>query len=102
MTRNGHRCCTSLCTICAHLGEGADWWGVPVGGEFYDWMCSQCIEKFRLGDCPGLDEIRSVCAGCVRQMQRNSRLHYPVEAGDGSWRYEEQPTVDPASGGVQD
>ena len=85
-----HSCGTFLCTICIHLTDGDDWWGVPVGGEFYDWMCSQCIEKFRMGDCPGIDEIICVCLDCVRQLQGNATLHYPAEQEDGSWRYEDE------------
>jgi len=75
--------------------------GRPVGGEFYDWMCTACIEKFRQGDCPSMDELRDVCTACIRQMQGMSRLHFPVETGDGSWRYDEELVVD-ACGGDHD
>jgi hypothetical protein len=83
-----HKCEISMSIVCIHLTKGDDWWGVPTGGEFYDWMCGRCIDKFRAGKCPGIEEMRSVCTECVREMQAASCVHYPIETGDGSWRYD--------------
>lgn len=85
-----HDCGVSLCLICVHLKAGGDWWGVPDGEEFYDWMCSDCIEQFKNDDCPDPTEVELVCADCVRSKQANSRLHHPMEHGDGSWSYEDE------------
>lgn len=84
-----HGKASTLCVICIHVKETGDWWGVPAEDGQLDWMCSRCIEKFRIGECPRLDEITGVCSVCLRQMQKHARLHYPTENVDGSWRYDE-------------
>lgn len=90
-----HSCNGPVRLVCVHLmeGQGKDWWGIPGDddGDFYDWMCEDCLALFNFLNlsCPDEDEVEGLCVKCIRKMQkqRHGRIHYPIMRSSDGWQY---------------